>query len=454
MSRWVVRRLLASLVTLFGITTITFLLARVVPSDPAVVYIGPLARPAEIARVTKQLGLDRPLYVQYVTYLQGLLKGDWGRSLATKEPVLGGIATRLPATLELIFVAMADRPRRSGSRSGSSPPAARAGPPTRASGSGRSSASRCPCSGSGCCSRCSMAQWLHLLPATSRISLETSVLHPIPKVTGFYLVRLARDRRLVRLPRRRRAHHPARDHARGLSGRPDHADDAGSMLDVLGQDYIRTARTFGLGERLVLWRLALRNAMPTTLTVSGLSLAYLITGSFFVEIVFDWPGIGQYATNALLNVDYPAIMGITLLGAFAFLTINFVVDLDPGEARPADQAAMSVTLDSPEQLPPAYRSTGGDVEPRLPACSGGERAAQVGGVDHRAPGLRRAGRADPRSLSGAGARSRRRPGARPRAELAAPVRHRPSRPGHPQPRHLRRPPGARRLPRRRRCSRC
>ena len=74
--------------------------------------------------------------------------------------------------------------------------------------------------------------------------------------------------------------------------------------------------------------------MPTTLTVSGLSLAYLITGSFFVEIVFDWPGIGQYATNALLNVDYPAIMGITLLGAFAFLTINFVVDLFQAKLDP------------------------------------------------------------------------------------------------------------------------
>ena len=77
----------------------------------------------------------------------------------------------------------------------------------------------------------------------------------------------------------------------------------------------------------MLWRLALRNAMPTTLTVSGLSLAYLVTGSFFVEIVFNWPGIGQYSTSALLNLDYPSIMGITLLGATVFLIINLVVDL-------------------------------------------------------------------------------------------------------------------------------
>ena len=90
------RRLLASLITLFAITTITFALARVVPSDPAAVYIGPLARPDELARVTKELGLDRPLYEQYFTYMGDLLRGDWGRSLATKEPVLNAIATACP----------------------------------------------------------------------------------------------------------------------------------------------------------------------------------------------------------------------------------------------------------------------------------------------------------------------------------------------------------------------
>ena len=106
MLHWLSRRLLTSAVTLFGVVTVTFLLARVVPSNPAAVYIGPLARPAELARVTKQLGLDRPLPVQYAKYLRSLAEGDWGTSLATKEPVLGGILTRLPATLELIVSAM------------------------------------------------------------------------------------------------------------------------------------------------------------------------------------------------------------------------------------------------------------------------------------------------------------------------------------------------------------
>ena len=333
MSRWVVRRLLASLLTLFGITTITFLLARVVPSDPAVVYIGPLARPAEIARVTKQLGLDRPLYSQYVTYLQGLAEGDWGRSLATKEPVLGGIATRLPATLELIFVAMAIA-LAVGIPLGILAASRKGGAYDAGVRVGSVVGISMPVFWLGLLLQVLMAQWLQILPATSRISLETSVLHPIPKITGFYLFDSLvtgdwsgfRDASThIILPAITLAAYPA-----ALITRMTRA----AMLDVLGQDYIRTARTFGLGERLVLWRLALRNAMPTTLTVSGLSLAYLITGSFFVEIVFDWPGIGQYATDALLNVDYPAIMGITLLGAFAFLTINFVVDLFQAKLDP------------------------------------------------------------------------------------------------------------------------
>jgi ABC-type dipeptide/oligopeptide/nickel transport system permease component len=320
------RRLLASLLTLFGITTITFALARVVPSDPAVVYIGPLARPDEIARVTKELGLDRPLYEQYLSYMGDLFQGDWGRSLASKEPVLGTIADRLPATLELIFLSMTlavvvgiPLGIYAAYRKGEAPDmGARVGSVVGIS---------MPVFWLGLLLQVLFAEWLGLLPATGRLSLEMSVLDPITHITGFYLFDSLvtanwagfRDAasHLV-LPTITLAAYPA-----ALITRMTRA----AMLDVLGQDYIRTARTFGLGERLVLWRLALRNAMPTTLTVSGLSLAYLVTGSFFVEIVFNWPGIGQYSTSALLNLDYPAIMGITVLGATVFLFINLVVDL-------------------------------------------------------------------------------------------------------------------------------
>jgi peptide/nickel transport system permease protein len=320
------RRLLASLLTLFGITTITFALARVVPSDPAVVYIGPLARPDEIARVTKELGLDRPLYEQYLSYMGDLFRGDWGRSLASKEPVLGTIAARLPATLELIFLAMTLAVA-VGIPLGIYAAYRQGGVPDLGARVGSVVGISMPVFWLGLLLQVLFAEWLHLLPATGRLSLERSVLDPITQITGFYLFDSLvtgnwagfRDAasHLV-LPTITLAAYPA-----ALITRMTRA----AMLDVLGQDYIRTARTFGLAERLILWRLALRNAMPTTLTVSGLSLAYLVTGSFFVEIVFNWPGIGQYSTNALLNLDYPAIMGITVLGATVFLFINLVVDV-------------------------------------------------------------------------------------------------------------------------------
>ena len=417
------------------------------PSDPAVVYIGPLARPAR-DRPRDEAARARPPALRAVPVLSA---GSRSRGLGTVARDQGAGARRHRHAAA--GHARADLRRDDARRGGRDPardsrrlPQGRR-PGHRRPGRARSSASRCPCSGSGCCSRCSSPSGCTSCRRPSRLSLETSVLDPIPKITGFYLVRLARDGRLVRLPRRGEplvlptitlAAYPA-----ALITRMTRA----AMLDVLGQDYIRTARTFGLGERLVLWRLALRNAMPTTLTVSGLSLAYLLTGSFFVEIVFDWPGIGQYATNALLNLDYPAIMGITLLGAFVFLVDQPRRRPPAGEARPADQAAMSVSLDSPEQLPervPLDRDAGARA-PQPPAGSG--RAASARSMIAFLV-LDRARCAAPGALSRPGARRGRRPRARSRAELGAPLRHRPPRPRRPQPRHLRRPPGARRRARR------
>ena len=95
----------------------------------------------------------------------------------------------------------------------------------------------------------------------------------------------------------------------------------------MGQEYINVARANGISERLILFKLALKNAIPPVITVTGLSTAYLITGTFFVEQVYGWPGIGGFAANSLISVDYPAIMGITILGAVGYLVINFLVDI-------------------------------------------------------------------------------------------------------------------------------
>jgi ABC-type dipeptide/oligopeptide/nickel transport system permease component len=100
-----------------------------------------------------------------------------------------------------------------------------------------------------------------------------------------------------------------------------------STIETMGLDYVRTARAYGLREGFILRRLALRNAILPVLSVIGLTLAYSLTGSFFVEIVYSWPGLGTYAVKSILNVDYPAIMGITLIGAAAYVLINLAVDI-------------------------------------------------------------------------------------------------------------------------------
>jgi ABC-type dipeptide/oligopeptide/nickel transport system permease component len=326
MLRFLGRRLLASLLTLLGVIVVTFTLARVIPSDPAVVYIGPLARPAEIARVTKELGLDRPLPEQFLTYVRDLARGDWGTSLGTKEPVLHAIGDRAMATLELVLVAMAlavaigiplgvIAARRNGGAVDASVRVA--------SVAGISM----PVFWLGLLLQVSLAGEAGIFPAIGRQSIEASVLHPTASITGFLLVDslvsgnlsgFADASRHIVLPALTLAAYPA-----AVVMRMTRA----SMLDVLGQDYVRTANAFGLKQRLIVWRLALRNALPATTTVIGLSFAYMLTNTFFVELVYNWPGIGLFATTALLNVDYPVIMGITLISAVVFLTINLVVDL-------------------------------------------------------------------------------------------------------------------------------
>lgn len=99
------------------------------------------------------------------------------------------------------------------------------------------------------------------------------------------------------------------------------------MLEVLNQDYVFTAKAYGLRGTIIRWRFALKNALPPSMTIIGLASAYALTGTFFVEVVFNWPGIGQFASSAMLAVDYPSIMAITLLGAFGYLLANFVVDV-------------------------------------------------------------------------------------------------------------------------------
>jgi ABC-type dipeptide/oligopeptide/nickel transport system permease component len=324
--RFIARRLAGSAAVLLGLSVITFALARLVPSNAAAVYIGPKARPEEIARVTHQLGLDQPLPVQYLTYMRDMLTGDWGTSIGSKRPVLDDILNRLPATVELIAAAMllavplgillgvlsARWQRR---------------PPDLVVRVLSIVGVSMPAFWLGLLLQVVFFRDLHLLPLTGRVDANLRFTAPITAITGFYLVDtlLSGNWTAFRdvawhlvLPALTLAAYPI-----GLIARMTRA----SMLEALGQDYVRAARAAGIGERLITYRLALKNALIPVTTVVGLTLAYCLTGTFFVEVVYNWPGLGTLSVKGLLNLDYPVVMGVTLFGALGYVVINLAVDL-------------------------------------------------------------------------------------------------------------------------------
>lgn len=323
---FVLRRIGTSLFVLIGVTVITFLIARVVPTNPAALYIGPKARQADIDRVTKQLGLDKPLPVQYGVYMKELLHGDLGTSISTKRPITRELSDRIPATLELLFAGMflavligvplgvlsarwQGRPLDIGVRivsiAGVSMPAFFL----------------------GLILQIVFFRNLDLLPLAGRVDADLRFTHPLTPITHFILLDSLltgnwitfRDSvyHLV-LPAITLAAYPM-----GLVARMTRA----AMLETLEQDYIRTARAYGIKDRIIIYLYALKNAINPTLTVIGLTFAFALTGTFFVEIIFNWPGLGLFTVRSLLSVDYPAIMGMTLFGAVGYVLINLVVDL-------------------------------------------------------------------------------------------------------------------------------
>lgn len=302
MAGYILRRGVQALVVMLGVSIIVFLLLHLVPGDPVRVALGTRFDPDTYAVLRERAGLDRPLVVQYFSWLGSALTGDLGVSFRSGQPVTGVILARLPATLTLAFAGLLIAlliavpfgivsAVRSGSRIdyaatlfsqfGISIPGFWLGimlillfsltlgwlPPL-----GYVSITENP------------AEWLRrlILPAVT-----------VGVVSGSVLTRFVRS----------------------------------SMLEALGQDYTRTARSKGLGEWVVVNRHVLKNALIPVVTVTGLQLAFLLGGVVVIEEVFSWPGLGQLALIAVQRRDYPVLQGAVLLIALVFLLVNLVVDL-------------------------------------------------------------------------------------------------------------------------------
>jgi peptide/nickel transport system permease protein len=323
---FILRRTFSSIFVLIGVSIITFFLARVVPTNAAALYIGPKARPEDIARVTVQLGLDKPLPTQYLIYMRDLLHGDLGNSIATKRPVLKEITDRLPATLELLAAAMflavvVGVPLGVLSARWQGKPVDVAVRTTSIMGVSM------PAFYLGLLLQILFFRTLGVLPIGGRLNTNLRFTHPVKEITNFIILDTILTQNWVAfkdaafhlvLPALTLAAYPI-----GLVARMTRA----TMLEVLEQDYIRTARAYGIKDVIIVYLYALKNAIGPALTVVGLTVAFALTGTFFVEVIFNWPGLGLFTVRSLLNVDYPAIMGITLLGSAGYVAINLIVDL-------------------------------------------------------------------------------------------------------------------------------
>jgi peptide/nickel transport system permease protein len=300
--RYLVQRLAQLLAVLFVVSVIVFTLVRLIPGDPATVQLGSEATPPALAALRKDMGLDRPLWIQYGFWLGHVLRGDFGRSWVSRQSPLDLIRRFLPATLQLTALAFAialaiafpagilaarypgswlDRAITALALMGVSLP----------------------------------SFWLAIMLILV-VALRTGWFPP----SGYAFV--GDDPALAF----RTTALPAFTLGVGLAAPLSRFLRSG-LLDVLGADYIRTARAKGLAERAIMSRHALKNAMLPVVTVLALQLGSLVGGTFVIEQVFAWPGIGRLSLTAIQHRDYAVIQAVVLLVAGAFVMINFLVDL-------------------------------------------------------------------------------------------------------------------------------
>jgi peptide/nickel transport system permease protein len=325
LQRYVIRRLLLLGPMLIGMTLISFVLSQAVPADPVTANLGEqaAANPEVVAAFRARWGLDRPPHEQYGIYLWNVLHGDLGTSITTKQPVVADLRRHLPATIELAVAAMVIGIV-VGIPLGVLAAAKRDRPVDQFARVISLVGTSMPIFWLGLVAIVIFYAWLGWAPSPGRLSAR---LEPPPFVTGFVVVDAL------------------------LAGRTDAAVDAlkhlalpaivlssyslgvitrvmrGSMLEVLGEDYVRTARAKGVGERGVMIHHAARNSLIPTLTVIGLSFGGLLSGAVVTESVFSWPGLGLYAFKSATSLDFPAIMGVGIVVATVYVLVNLVVDV-------------------------------------------------------------------------------------------------------------------------------
>jgi peptide/nickel transport system permease protein len=294
MTAYLVRRLLGAVGVVFGVATISFIMIFLMPGDAARMYAGPRAPEETVQRIRVLWGLDQPLPVQYVRYLGRALQGDLGNSTRDNRPVLRAVLERLPATIQLALAGLCVE--------------LAFGLPL------------------GIVAALRPGSWIDQLATVVSligISIPSFALGLVALYLFGYLIPIfplggyGTPLHLV-LPAL----------TLGLGGTAFYARVLrGSLLEVMGEDYIRTANAKGLRSHTVLLRHTLRNALLPLVTLAAFDLALLLGGTVVIEAVFGWPGVGLQAFNAIRNQDTPMIMGTVLFASLSVVVINLLVDL-------------------------------------------------------------------------------------------------------------------------------
>jgi peptide/nickel transport system permease protein len=326
LGQYVLRRVAHACIVIVGVLLITFLVSHVIPGNPAALWVGSHPTAEQIRKATENLGLNKPLPVQFYIYVTDLLHGNLGVSIRTHNPVLSDVAVGLAATLELILVAFFMAVI-AGILLGVYSAAHRDHVPDHV---GRVVAilgvSMAPF-WLAMILQLIFSQTLGLFPLGGRLSTSVSIIYPLRTITGFDLIDSILEGNFVAftdslwhifLPALALAAYPF-----GLTVRMIRT----MMIEVLQENYTRSALAWGLSGRIILFKYALKNAISSAVIALGMSFAYSLTGAFLDEIIFVWPGLGTYTALSILALDYPAIMGTVIVVATFYVAINLLVDI-------------------------------------------------------------------------------------------------------------------------------
>lgn len=326
MGKFIIKRIAGGIVILLVAFTMTFFFSRIIPSDPAQKWVGAHATAEQKAAAAIELGLDKPLLEQYTDYIKNLFKGNLGISIVSHRPVSAELKEAIPNTLELVFISVII--------------AFLIGVPIGVYSANKENTvfdhtGRIFSVGILSMPTFVVALLLQIVfstrlgwfPLTGQIETMTKLMYPIQNVTGLKMLdsvitgNWEAFKDIIRhsvLPILTLMSYPL-----GLTSRMTRS----ILLEVMNEDYIRAERAYGIKERKIIWIYSIKNVIGTVITVLALSTGYTLVNTFVIEAIFSWPGVGNYIGRSVVNLDYPAIVGVTLFAAVAYVLLNMLADI-------------------------------------------------------------------------------------------------------------------------------